>query len=82
MKLIDKEEISRWAYWQCWNGNDTPEMRNLITNSYWVYFYCKNIKDIEEMWSKINRTIYAKWYCQDVKNRLEVRKIFENEINR
>jgi len=33
MKLTDEREMSGWAYWQCRNGNDTPEIRDLITDS-------------------------------------------------
>lgn len=74
MKLTNKEELSRWAFWQCYKGNDTEEMRSLITHSEWAYWYCKCIKDIEEMWSKINNPNWAYLYCIYVKNRLEVRK--------
>ena len=37
MKLTNEKEISEWAYYQCKNGNDTIQMRRLITNSCYVY---------------------------------------------
>ena len=77
MKLTDKWQMSRWAYRQCLNGNDTPEMRNLITNEYVACLYCIDVKDIKEMWYKIKDPSWAEVYCKHVKNRQEVRKLYK-----
>jgi len=53
MKLIDEEEISEWAFYQCKNGNDTIQMRRLITNIFWIQCYCNDIKNLKEMRYKI-----------------------------
>lgn len=74
MKLTDEREMSWWAYEQCRDVNDTPEMRNLITSSLDAYRYCRWVKDREEMWGKITDSGYAYLYCRYVKDRPEVRK--------
>ena len=53
MKLLDEEKMNHWAYWECRNGNDTPEIRKLITLNRWKLFYCLNINDIEEFHNSI-----------------------------
>lgn len=73
MKLTNRNEMSRWAYLQCKNGNDTKEMRNLITNGCWSFYYCKCIKDRKEMWKKI-RNKNAFNYCQYIDHREEIKK--------
>ena len=77
MKLLDKWTLSEWAYNQCKRGNDTPEIRKLITSQYWSFEYCRDIKDIKEMWSKIKSSYWAYWYCRWIKNRPEVKKFIE-----
>ena len=74
MKLLDERDMSLWAYSECLKGNDTPEIRNLITNHFCLYSYCVMIKDREEMWSKITHPVWAKAYCIDVKERPRVLK--------
>jgi hypothetical protein len=75
MKLTDKKGMSKWAYFQClYENNDTPEMRDLITDPYWAFCYCRWIKDIEEMRIKITDSRYAYWYCRWIKDRPEVRR--------
>lgn len=81
MKLLDKWGMSEWALNQCLDDNDTPEMRDLITDSWDAYRYCLSVKDRPEMWSKITKSFWAYYYCKKVKDRPEVRK-FINEINR
>ena len=78
MKLLNKREMSMWAFEECRNGNDTKEMRKLITNQCDIYLYCLNVKDREEMWTKITDPTYALLYCIDVKNKPEVRKYINN----
>ena len=72
MKLLNEEEISELVCNECATGNDTPEMRKLITKQYWIYWYCYCVKDRKEMWSKIRDPITAYYYCKDVKYRKEV----------
>ena len=71
-----------WAYEQCKNGNDTPEIRNLITEDFDIYYYCKYIKDKKEMWMKFNNngTYWLLNYCLNIKNRKEVRKKLSREM--
>ena len=59
MKLLDKIKMSHWAYNQCKSGNDTPEMRKLITDSIWVYMYCKYIKENKRMLKKMDMYDYS-----------------------
>ena len=88
MILLNKYQISEWAYHQCEEGNDTEEIRNLITHQYYAYKYCRHIKDIEEMWKKITKPDIAYWYWFWVKQRPEIKKYinfargFKNEIIR
>jgi len=84
MKATNEYDMSEWAYDQCIDGNDTSEMRNLITHNEYVYKYCFHIKNIEEMWRKITDYYYAKWYCEDIEDIPELRKIWnkgKNETN-
>ena len=74
MKLLSKYEMSAFGFDECNWGNDTPEMRNLITDSQVAYLYCKQIRDIKEMWCKITDPIWISMYCRFVKDRPEVRK--------
>ena len=62
MKILDEEEMSYWAFWQCKNGNDIPEIRNLITSSHYIYLYCIFIKDDKDMIHKMNYTYYTKYF--------------------
>jgi len=82
MKLTDKEEISKWAYYQCLNGNDTQEMRDLITDSNWAYSYCRDVKDRKEIWSKIKCSYWAHCYCKFVKDKPEVRKLWDKRFKK
>jgi len=70
MKLTDEREMSRWAFNQCKNGNDTPEMRYLITKNWDAYHYCRWIKDRPEVRSKINDSFYVYLYCRFIKNKI------------
>ena len=74
MKLLNKEDMSDWAYFECKNGNDNSEIRKLITKLVDVYCYCRDVRDIKEMWSRIKDPDWAFWYCRIIKNRPEVRK--------
>ena len=76
MKLTNKWEISEWAYHQCLNGNDTEEMRDLITEEAHIYSYCKKIEDRTDMWPRINSWFYAISYCRHVKYRRELAKLY------
>ncbi len=38
--LLNEERISRWAYQYCYDINDDPEVKRLITYPYWAYLYC------------------------------------------
>ena len=69
MKLTNKCDISIWAFKQCFNGNDTEEIRDLITSDWWMAFYCIDIKIRKNMIDKIRR--------QDVKEYV-MDKINEN----
>ena len=80
MKLLDKIEMSWWAYYECCKGNDTPEIRKLITASSYAYWYCFWIKDRKELWSRINDSYWAKSYCIDVKDRPEVRGLWDKNL--
>ena len=72
MKLIDKMEMSKWAYIQCKNGNDTEEMRNLITEDYHLYMYCFNICYSKKIINKIQKKILGKiFYHKNGKVSLE-----------
>ena len=74
MKLTNEEEMSCWAYIECYNGNNTKEIRKLIVNDEIICWYCKHIEDIEEMWSKIKDRHWAHWYCEFIQDRPELRK--------
>ena len=65
MKLLNEYEMSEWAYNECFNGNDTPEIRKLITDSYYSYEYCRWIKDRDELWLKITDKEILKAYFED-----------------
>lgn len=77
MKITNKTEMSWWAFEECWFGNDTPEMRNLITDDLWIYRYCEYIKDRKEMWSKIKSKYMSKVYYYTIKKRPELKKLFK-----
>jgi len=55
MKLIDKKEMSEWAYWQCRNGDDTQEIRDLITDTLFMYKYYKNVKKNRSFLNKLKK---------------------------
>lgn len=80
MKLINKEYMSEWAFLQCGRGNDTIEIRSIITEDYHIVSYCKNIRDLEDMWSKIKDPEWASIYCVEVNDRPEVRKIADKKF--
>ena len=79
MKLLDEWHLSDWAYSECCKGNNTKDIRDLITDDYWIFNYCK---DIEEMWSKIRNSYWAVMYCEWVKDRSEVRKYSSRIISK
>ena len=54
--------MSRWALNQCESGNDTEEMRNLITNDWDMIVYYTLIKEDEIMLSKIKDKTILKYY--------------------
>lgn len=60
MKLVDKKEMSEWAFRQCWDGNDTTEIRNLINDAVWVYAYYTLINDRKEMKLKISNKEWSR----------------------
>ena len=60
MKLVDKKEMSKWAFIQCKNGNDSEEMRDLITSPEWIYAYYVHIKSREEMKNKVSDVVWKK----------------------
>ena len=62
MKLLNEEEMSQWAYKECKKGNNTPEIRKLITNSAFAYWYCIYIESTEEMRSKLTEPFWVKRY--------------------
>ena len=74
MKLLNDWKMSQWAYFECLNGNDIPEIRNLIKDDYYIFNCCLNVKDRKEMWYKITDSEWAYWYCKYIKDRKEVRK--------
>lgn len=64
MKLVDGHIIN------VEKGNDTPEMRDLITHSRCAYEYCKYLKNREELWQYIkNKQAFD--YCQHIEDRKE-----------
>ena len=50
MKLTDKKEMSKWAFEQCLGGNNSEEIRSLVTLDMWIYLYCmiKREKELVE----------------------------------
>jgi len=61
---LTPKKISQWAFQRCADGEDTPEMRDMITDSHWVYLYCKNIDNRAEIAIRITDPIWAGAYCQ------------------
>lgn len=53
MKLLNKYEMSEWAYNKCLNGNNIPEIRKLITSTTWMLKYYKNIKSDPRILDKV-----------------------------
>jgi len=58
MKILDEYEMSKWAFRQCLEGNDTEEMRSIITNPQWCWRYYVEIKHDEVM---LHRILNSKW---------------------
>lgn len=90
MKLINKKEISFWAYEQCYNyENDSPEVRNLITEEFYAYLYCKFIANDKILRSRIKNKKFLRlintykrdkyWQRRYDENTIRVEK--ENSIN-
>lgn len=52
-KTTDSKIISKWAFYQTYKGNDTQEIRDLITDSIWAYRYCQLVRHRPDMWNKI-----------------------------
>ena len=67
MKLTNEVEMSKWAYYQCLNDNDTPEIRNLMNNDFILLGYCLFIKDREDVRKRIKSSI-----LKDIKNLSEL----------
>jgi len=78
MKLIDKYDMSEWAYEQCWNGNDTEEIRNLIVEEWYAYLYCKFIGDVKEVKNKISDKSLLRKLCNYKREKWEQRMYDEN----
>ena len=72
MKLLSEYEMSEWTYSECLKGNDTKEMRKLITNQCDIYLYWLNVKDREEMRKLITNQCDIYLYCLNVKDREEM----------
>jgi len=76
MKLTDKYEMSRWAFFECLDNNDSIEMRNLIVDSYWAACYCEYITYDYYLQKRTTREILNK-----VK-KVRCMGTYKNEINR
>jgi hypothetical protein len=61
---LTPKKISQWAFQRCVDGEDTPEMRNLITDSHWAYLYCKNVANRAEVAIRITDPMWAGPYCK------------------
>lgn len=73
MKLLDKWEISKWAYYQCKGGTNIEEIRCLIVDPLWAFLYCYHIKDIEEMRKIIQESDhYIVRYCAEIRDSEEM----------
>ena len=55
MKFLNEREMSDWAYRECKKGNDTEEIRKLITDSFWAYMYCYCIGHNNKLSKKISK---------------------------
>ena len=66
MKITDEREMSKWAYWQCKKGNDTLEIRNLITDKWWLLNYCLNIKRNPDMIKKLENESDCKYVLKKI----------------
>ena len=63
-KWMTPNQVSQWAFQRCADGENTQEMRDMITNSHWAYLYCKTIENREEIAIRITDPIWAWAYCQ------------------
>ena len=61
MKLLNEFEMSQWAYFQCLHGNDTPEIRKLITVSVWAAEYYFIINKNLEIKKRISHYDWISW---------------------
>lgn len=72
--LLNEYELSLWAFEYCYNINDDPDVRDLITDSFRAYNYCKYIKDRPEVRKNITDSCWAKKYCKHIRDDPEVMK--------
>lgn len=59
---LDEKDLSRWMFLHCYNIEDRPETRKLITDSEWAYMYCRNIKNRPEISQYIIEPKFIKYY--------------------
>ena len=57
---INEWEQSSWAFWRCYLGDDTPEMRKLITSPEWLYSYCKFVRNDTNIKNRISPEEYKR----------------------
>jgi len=61
---LTPKKISQWAFQRCVDGEDTPEMRDLITDPHWAYLYCKNVANRPEVAIRITDPVWAGPYLK------------------
>ena len=61
---LTPKKISEWAFQQCVDGEDTPEMREMITDSHWAYLYCKNVALREEVAVNVQDPTWSGLLCK------------------
>jgi len=69
------KSISHIAYRYCLNVQDSPEIRDMITDSDDAYRYCLNVQDRPEIRDMItDKSVFAYFFCKDIQNSLEMAK--------
>jgi hypothetical protein len=63
-KWMTPKQISQWAYQRCADGEDTPEIRDMITDPHWAYLYCKTVVNRPEVAIRITEPMWAGPYCK------------------
>jgi hypothetical protein len=63
-KWLTPKKISQWAYQRCADGEDTPEIRDMITDPHWAYLYCKTVANRPEVAIRITEPMWAGPYCK------------------